>query len=52
MEKVGKALNCKICERRCLISEGKTCFCEMRENNEVKFITSIMLLHHLCLWIL
>ena len=35
-EKVGKALNCKICERRCIISEGKNGFCEMRENNEGK----------------
>ncbi|MGO9387829.1 MAG: AmmeMemoRadiSam system radical SAM enzyme [Methanobacterium sp.] len=35
-ENVGKALNCKICERRCIISEGKTGFCEMRENNEGK----------------
>lgn len=31
-EKVGKALNCKICERRCIISPGKTGFCQMREN--------------------
>lgn len=29
---VGKALNCKICERRCIISPGKTGFCQMREN--------------------
>ena len=35
-EKVGKALNCKICERRCIISEGKTGFCEMRENKDGK----------------
>lgn len=32
-DKVGKALNCKICERRCIISQGKTGFCEMREND-------------------
>lgn len=31
-EKVGKALNCKICERRCIISPSKTGFCQMREN--------------------
>lgn len=35
-EKVGKALNCKICERRCIISGGKTGFCEMRENKDGK----------------
>jgi pyruvate formate lyase activating enzyme len=35
-EKVGKALNCKICERRCIISSGKTGFCEMRENDDDK----------------
>ncbi len=33
-EKIGKSLNCKICERRCLISEGKKGFCNMRENVE------------------
>jgi pyruvate formate lyase activating enzyme len=31
-DKVGKALNCKICERRCILSPGKTGFCQMREN--------------------
>lgn len=35
-EKVGKALNCKICERRCIISEGKFGFCEMRKNEGSK----------------
>ncbi len=32
-EEVGKALNCKICERRCIIFPGKTGFCQMREND-------------------
>lgn len=31
-DEVGKALNCKICERRCILSPGKTGFCQMREN--------------------
>lgn len=31
-DKIGKSLNCKVCERRCLISDGKKGFCEMREN--------------------
>ena len=31
-EKIGKSLNCKVCERRCLISNGKKGFCDMREN--------------------
>jgi pyruvate formate lyase activating enzyme len=35
-DKVGKALNCKICERRCIISPGKTGFCQMRENVDGK----------------
>ena len=35
-EKVGKALNCKICERRCIISDGKKGFCQMRENDNGK----------------
>lgn len=38
-EKVGKALNCKICERRCTISPGKTGFCQMRENEGDKIYT-------------
>jgi pyruvate formate lyase activating enzyme len=33
---IGKALKCKVCERRCLISTGKRGFCEMRENIEGK----------------
>jgi pyruvate formate lyase activating enzyme len=33
-DKVGRALNCKVCERRCIISRGKRGFCEMRENEE------------------
>lgn len=35
-EKVDNALNCKICQRRCLISPGKTGFCQMRENVDDK----------------
>lgn len=35
-DKIGKALNCKICERRCIISQGKAGFCQMRENDEGK----------------
>jgi len=31
-----QSLKLQICERRCIISEGKTGFCEMRENNEDK----------------
>lgn len=31
-DKIEKKLNCKVCERRCLISEGKKGFCEMRQN--------------------
>lgn len=38
-DKVGKALNCKICERRCIISPGKTGFCQMRENKGGKIYT-------------
>ncbi|HEY0196428.1 MAG TPA: AmmeMemoRadiSam system radical SAM enzyme, partial [Methanobacterium sp.] len=30
---------CKICERRCIISPGKTGFCEMRENKGDKIYT-------------
>jgi pyruvate formate lyase activating enzyme len=33
-EKIGKSINCKVCERRCLISNGKKGFCDMRENVE------------------
>lgn len=32
-DEVGKALNCKICERRCIISPGKFGFCQMRGND-------------------
>lgn len=35
-EKVDNALNCKICQRRCIISPGKTGFCQMRENVDDK----------------
>ena len=35
-EKVDNALNCKICQRRCIISPGKTGFCGMRENVDDK----------------
>jgi pyruvate formate lyase activating enzyme len=38
-DKVSKALNCKICERRCIISQGKRGFCQMRENKEDKLYT-------------
>ena len=38
-EKIGKALNCKVCQRRCIISEGKKGFCTMRENEEGKLYT-------------
>lgn len=38
-EKMGKALNCKICERRCVISPDKTGFCKMRENKGGKIYT-------------
>lgn len=36
---MGKALNCKVCERRCLISKGKRGFCNMRENIDGKIYT-------------
>lgn len=36
---IGKALNCKVCERRCLISQGKRGFCNMRENIDGKIYT-------------
>lgn len=35
-EKVDNALNCKICQRRCIISPGKTGFCGLRENVDDK----------------
>lgn len=38
-DEIGKALNCKVCERRCLISKGKRGFCEMRENIDGKLYT-------------
>ncbi len=38
-EKLGKSINCKVCERRCLISNGKKGFCDMRENVEGKLYT-------------
>jgi pyruvate formate lyase activating enzyme len=38
-DNVGKALNCKICQRRCIISEGNKGFCTMRENDGGKLYT-------------
>ena len=38
-EKLGNSINCKVCERRCLISNGKKGFCDMRENVEGKLYT-------------
>lgn len=38
-DEIGKALNCKVCERRCLISKGKRGFCDMRENDDGKLYT-------------
>ncbi|MBP2045874.1 AmmeMemoRadiSam system radical SAM enzyme [Methanobacterium aggregans] len=35
-EKIGKSLNCKVCQRRCIISDGKKGFCNMRRNEEGK----------------
>jgi len=35
-EKIGKSLNCKVCQRRCIISDGKEGFCNMRRNEEGK----------------
>ncbi len=32
-EKLDGALNCHVCNRKCVISEGKTGFCKMREND-------------------
>lgn len=31
-DRIGKNLNCKVCERRCIIKEGDTGFCSMRAN--------------------
>jgi len=31
-DKVGENLNCKVCERKCIIKEGDTGFCSMRAN--------------------
>lgn len=31
-DKVGENLNCKVCERKCIIREGNTGFCNMRAN--------------------
>ena len=31
-EKLDSVLNCHVCHRRCIISNGKTGFCEMRQN--------------------
>jgi pyruvate formate lyase activating enzyme len=38
-DKIGKSLNCKVCERRCIVSDGKKGFCNMRENIDGKFYT-------------
>ena len=38
-DKIGKSLNCKVCERRCIISDGKKGFCDMRENINGKLYT-------------
>ena len=38
-DKIGESLNCKVCERRCLISNGKKGFCDMRRNIEGKLYT-------------
>ncbi len=38
-QEVGKALNCKICERRCVILPDKTGFCQMRENKDGKIFS-------------
>ena len=38
-EKIGKLLNCKVCERKCLISNGKRGFCDMRKNVDGKLWT-------------
>jgi len=33
-EKLDGVLNCHVCQRRCIISNGKTGFCEMRHNED------------------
>jgi pyruvate formate lyase activating enzyme len=33
-EKLDSVLNCHVCQRRCIISNGKTGFCEMRQNQD------------------
>jgi pyruvate formate lyase activating enzyme len=38
-EKIGKSLKCKVCERRCVISNSKKGFCDMRENIDGKLYT-------------
>ena len=38
-DKMGKSLNCKVCERRCIISDCKKGFCDMRENISGKLYT-------------
>lgn len=38
-DQIGKSLNCKVCERRCLISNGKRGFCDMRESIDGKLYT-------------
>jgi pyruvate formate lyase activating enzyme len=38
-DKLENSLNCKVCERRCIISEGKKGFCDMRENLDEKLYT-------------
>jgi pyruvate formate lyase activating enzyme len=38
-DKLENSLNCKVCERRCIISEGKKGFCDMRENIDGKLYT-------------
>lgn len=35
-DKIGDKLNCKVCERRCIIKEGDTGFCSMRANTDGK----------------
>ena len=38
-DKLENSLNCKVCERRCIISVGKKGFCDMRENLDEKLYT-------------
>ncbi|BDZ67150.1 hypothetical protein [Methanobacterium ferruginis] len=33
-EKLDGVLNCQVCNRRCIISKGKTGFCGMRRNED------------------